>query len=528
MKAGLGATAGPAAGPGVGQRAMALLQQCWQRQPLLITFCASLLLSALAVLTGNLNRDGMLYVEAANAFLADGFAAQHAVFSWPFLSTLMALLAQVSGLSPEVCGQLLNALLMAVACVLLIDLVRRSDPGLTGWAMLVLLALPGVNEYRNELIREYGAWCFSLLALRLALDWPAAPGWPRAVLIQACVALAVLFRPETAVFLFAILAWQHWQPSSLSRLQRAIQLGGLPLLLLLALLILHALGLLGEDTRLAFEVGRFDFAGFDHTAAEMNKTFSHYAREAGTAPLILALGSLALIPWMLPGKLGIFIVPLGCFLASGEVLAALRRHALLLSALLCHLAVLAVFVLQLHFLSGRYLGLLLLFATPFIALGLRRLFVVRLRWWKPMLGLLMLVALSNVLSLAPSKQHFAHAGAWLAAQHEREAPRVFVGSARTAHHAGWAYHSRAGALDRARLEAEIAAGRYDQLVLDVSRKDKEFPAWLAAHGLHEIQRFSDRKGDAVVVVEPLPAAGELQRPAAASPASSDSATRGSE
>jgi hypothetical protein len=201
---------------------------------------------------------------------------------------------------------------------------------------------------------------------------------------------------------------------------------------------------------------------------------------------------------------------------------------LLLSALLCHLAVLAVFVLQLHFLSGRYLGLLLLFATPFIALGLRRLFAARARWRRPMLVLLVLVALSNVLSLVPSKQHFARAGAWLAEQHEREAPRVFVGSARTAHHAGWAYHSRVGGLDRARLEAEIAAGRYEQLVLEVSRKDKAFPAWLAAHGLHEVERFSDRKGDAVVVVEPLPAVGELQRPAAASPASSDSATRGSE
>lgn len=491
-----------------------LLGRCWQRWPLLIAFCASLALSAIAVLSGNLNRDGMLYVEAANALLDDGFAAQFAVFSWPFLSTLMALGAGLSGLSPEQCGHLLNAVFMACSCALLLDLVRRREPALAGWALLVMLALPGLNAYRNELIREYGAWCFSLLALRLALDWPARASWRRAGMIQGSLVLAVLFRPETAVFLLAILAWQHGQALALGRARRALMLAGGPALILLVLLGVHALGLFAADSRFAFELGRFDFAFFHQSVEAMNGAFNQYARAAGTAPLILAFGSLALIPWLLLGKTGLFLIPAACFLTGGGLIAAVRRHALLAWALLCHLGVLALFVLQLQFLSGRYLSLLLLFATPFIADGLRRLCARWPQWRRTIWVLIGLMMINNVLVLQPSKQQFAAAGAWLAAHHEREAARVFLGSARTAHYAGWAYHRRVAAVDLAWLGAEMAAGRYDQIVLEVSRQDEDFAPWLAAQGWHEIERFRDRNGDAVVVAAPLPA-----QPAAASAAS---------
>ncbi|KAB2925588.1 MAG: hypothetical protein F9K30_07660, partial [Dechloromonas sp.] len=78
--------------------------------PVAFAFAASALLSILAIATGNLNRDGMLYVETARAFMNGGLSAAVSVFGWPFLSVLMGTLAKLTGLPPEWCGNLLNIL----------------------------------------------------------------------------------------------------------------------------------------------------------------------------------------------------------------------------------------------------------------------------------------------------------------------------------------------------------------------------------------------------------------------------------
>lgn len=497
----------------------------WRNRPVAVAFLASLLLSALAVGTGNLNRDGMLYTEAARAFLDGGLPAAKAIFPWPFLPVLMGLLSSLTGLSPDTCGHLLNAVLLATACALMVDLVRRNDPSLAWLATLVVLALPGLNEYRNELVREYGAWCFTMIALRLAADWPQRPGGQRSLAIQGSLCVAVLFRPETAVFFACILFWQHTQPATQSRTLRAILLGGLPALLLLGILGAHLAGLIPETSRIATEISRFDFSGFDRTVRAMSQAFNHYAREeAQTAHTILFFGSLALIPWKLLGKFGLFLLPLAAFATAAQRRAILTRHSLLAWAFGGHLLVLAVFVLQQQFVSGRYLGPLLLFSTPFVAAGLHGLIARWPRWRWPVIALAVGIALANVISLKPAKTHFPAAGAWLAAHHERESPRIFLESARTAHYAGWRYSTRTVQPDRPQLAADVAAGKYDLVVLEVSRKDRDFADWLGQSGLREVRRFADANGDAIVVAEVIAA----QRQVSSSAASKSPDTRASE
>lgn len=497
----------------------------WRDRPVAVTFLASLLLSALAVGTGNLNRDGMLYTEAARAFLEGGLPAAKAVFTWPFLPVLMASLSALTGLSPDTCGHLLNALFLATACALMVDLIRRSDPDLAWLAAFVVLALPGLNEYRNELIREYGAWCFTMIALRLAVEWPNRPGWRPSLAIQGSLGVAMLFRPEAAVFFVCILLWQHGQTSSMSRTLRAVLLGGLPALLLLGILGAHVAGLIPDSSRIAGEISRFNFSSFDEKALEMGKAFNDYAREeAQTAHAILFFGSLALIPWKLIGKFGIFLLPLAAFAFVPLKKSILGRYSLLAWVFGGHLLVLAVFVLQHQFASGRYLGPLLLFSTPFVAFGLQRLIGQWPRWHLPILVLAGVIALANVTSLKPPKTHFPAAGAWLAAHHERESPRIFLESARTAHYAGWRYSTRTVPPNRPQLATDVAAGTYDLVVLEVSRKDKGFADWLMQSGLREIHRFSDANGDAIVVAEVIAA----QRQVSSSAASKSVDTRASE
>ena len=81
-----------------------------RQRPSQVVFCISLLLSLLALLTTQLNRDGMLYVTAAEAFIDEGYAGARAIFPWPFMPMIMGITAKLTGLSPEHAARTLNAL----------------------------------------------------------------------------------------------------------------------------------------------------------------------------------------------------------------------------------------------------------------------------------------------------------------------------------------------------------------------------------------------------------------------------------
>jgi hypothetical protein len=467
--------------------------------PVTFTFVASLLLSIIAVTSGNLNRDGMLYVEAARVFNDGGLAAATQVFSWPFLSVLMGLLAELTGLPHEWCGHALNVLFMSGACALLVAIIRRNDPQLAWIAAVVVLALPGLNDYRNELIREYGCWFFMLLAFRLALDWVENPGWIRALAIQASLLLSALFRPEVLVFYPCLVLWQHFRAAPENRWSASLMLGALPAMGLVILLVAYFSGAIGESSRIAGEISRFSFYDrFDSTAREMSQAFTAYARSAETAHAILFFGSLSIIPWKFIGKLGIFIIPLLIFLLSHKKSELFRRHDILLWVLGGYLLILAIFVLQQQFVSSRYLGPLLMFTLPFVAYGLQYLLQQFPRSRLPVLSLCVVIAMTNVISLKPGKQHFVEAGAWLA-QHAEETPRVYNESARAAYYAGWRYKANANFSSRNSLTAVSHWHQFDLMVFEVSRKETDFQDWFASSGLREIVRFSDSNGDSIVI-----------------------------
>ena len=223
--------------------------------PVTAAFAGSLLLSLVARLGSTINRDGMLYIHTAQAFLDGGFAAAKEIFTWPFLSIGIAIVSKLTGLGLENAGYLLNALFMAGACALMVACTARRSPALAWWACLTVLALPGFNEYRNELLREFGCWFFVMLACWLALRWEEQPRWPGALAIQLAVMAAALFRPEAVAIFPALLAWQLF---SAPRGQRARNLAMVSLLPLIGCAIVAALfmaGKLGADNRIAADLG---------------------------------------------------------------------------------------------------------------------------------------------------------------------------------------------------------------------------------------------------------------------------------
>lgn len=467
--------------------------------PAWTAFAASALLSLLAIATsGTLNRDGMLYVDAARLFQQAGWSGAQEVFAWPFLPVLMAVFSQLTGFGPETVGYALNVLFMAGACALLVACAARLFPEAVWPTLLALLAIPGLNDYRDEVLREYGCWFFVMLAFWLALRWADAPRWLTALSVHAALGAAALFRPEALALLPALILWQAFEAPSRERWRRLAMIGALPLLACTALLIAYATGSLSG--RLAGDLGRFSPERFMAKAQLVAQALPEQAFDQ--ASTILFFGSLAIIPVKFIKMMGAFCIPvIYSLLCSGRTGDTLRRARLFTWAFTTHLLVLIVFVTDLHFLAGRYVAALLLFAVPITGYGFWLLLDRYPRWKRPLATTALLLALANVVSLAPGKRHFIAAGEWLA-QNASDSPRVYVESARSAYYAGWRFSGRPEPAARMRLPAELQQSRYDLVVLEVSRTDSEVTDWLGSAGLREIIRFTHPNGDAVVVAKP--------------------------
>lgn len=470
--------------------------------PVRTAFVGSLLLSLLARSGGMINRDGMLYVDTARTFLDGGFGAAREVFSWPFLSILMAAVAQLTGLGLENAGYLLNALFMAGACALLVACGGRQFPDAAWSICLVTLAIPGLNEYRNELLREYGCWFFIVLAFWLALRWSERPRWLTALPVHFSLGAAALFRPEALALFPAFVAWQLFDAPSGEKWRRVLMIAGPPLLGLIAFLAYYLSGQISSGNRLVGELGRFNPAKFDDKARAFAVILDEYARDQ--ARTILFFGSLAIIPVKFVNKIGIFIVPLLFFLVSSHARAAIARYPLFAWGFFAHLLVLTVFVTDLHFLAGRYVGLLYLLSAPLTGVGLWLLMQRYPRWRMIMIAAAVLIMIANVVSLSPGKTQYVQAGAWLAAN-AGESPRVYIESGRTAYYAGWQRIKEQPAKNRSALSEAVAQGKYDLLVLEVSRKEPAIEPWLESTGLQVVQRFVNVNQDAVIIAVPVAA-----------------------
>lgn len=471
--------------------------------PVWIAFVASALLSLLAIGTSDtLNRDGMLYVDAARMFLQDGFSATHQVFAWPFLPVLMATVSQITGCGLETAGHLLNIVFMASACALLVACAARLFPEAIWPTLLALLAIPGLNDYRNELLREYGCWFFVMLSFWLALRWADTPRWRTAFLVQATLAAAALFRPEALALFPALLLWQVFEAPASERWQRLAMIGMLPLLGLGALAMAYASGQL--TGRLAGDLGRLSPERFADKARQVAQALPIYARDEATT--ILLFGSFAIIPLKFIKMMSVFCAAfLYPGLETGKFCETLKRSRIFAWATAAHLLILMIFVTDHHFLAGRYVAALLLFVVPVTGYGLWLLLQRYSRWTLPIIVASLLLALANVITLSPGKLQFVSAGRWLA-QHTTESPRIYVESARSAYYAGWRFSGRSDPADRHALPEALKQGRYDLVVLEVSRKEADLGPWLEASGLREIVRFTHPNRDAVVIAEPTPRA----------------------
>ena len=469
--------------------------------PVSVAFVGSLLLTVIAHQGKAINLDGIWYVYTALEFIDKGVAGAGTAFNWPFLSILMGLVSRLTGLGPEHAGYLLNALFMAGACALLVSSVTRISPE-TAWpTCLAVLAIPGLNEYRHELLREYGCWFFVMLGIWLALRWAENPRWKSALAVQASLGAAALFRPEASILFAALFIWQAWQAPRAERFRRLLMIGALPVLGAILLLGLYLGGGIPGGSRLAGDLHRFGLSSFDLKAQALAVELNDFGkRNAGT---ILFVGSLAIIPLKLIGKLDLLLVPLVFVVFSGQFRSVLARFALFAWSSAASLIALAVFVVDTQFLQGRYVGLVLLFFAPFVGFGLWQMMQRLPRWRGLILLLAGLTLIANLKAFGSSSHYFAEAGAWLSAN-VKDTSRVYNESTRMLHYAGWYKKKLMNKEERDSIGAVLAQKKYDYFVLEVSPRDPPLEPWLDKNGLKVLKRFDRPPGRGAVVVA-LPA-----------------------
>lgn len=467
--------------------------------PVSVAFVGSLLLTVIAHHNKSINFDGILYVHSALEFLDGGFDAAKKVYRFPFLPILMALVAKLTGLGPEHAGYLLNALFMAGTCALMVSCVGRTWPEIAWLTCLAVLAIPGLNEYRHELLREFGCWFFVMLGFWLALRWEENPRWTTALAVQASLGAAALFRLEALVFFPALFLWQVWQAPRIERFRRLSMIGALPILVGILLLGLYFGGGISRGSKFAEELQRFSLSSFEFKAQALAAALIVYAK--GNAGTILFVGSLAVVPLKIIHKLGLFLLPLVFIVFSGQLRPVLARFSLFAWGIAACLLVLAVFVIDLQFLQGRYVGLVLLFSAPFVGFGLWLMMQRYPRWRVLILLLAGLMMIINLKALGPGREYYVEAGAWLSSN-IKDSSRVYNENRRMPHYARWYKNEPIDKENRDSIGKVLAEKKYDYFVFDVAAKDPPIDPWLEQNGFQLVQRFGRPAGDGIVVAIP--------------------------
>lgn len=474
--------------------------------PLRLSFLGSCLLSLMAIY-GSItpNNDGMAYIEAARLYQDDGFAAALSLFGWnafarSFIAIAIASLSDVSGFSLQTAAYTLSVLFVAGTCTLLVAIVREYNRPATWAACVAVLALPGLNDYRDYILREFGAWFFLGIALLLLVRWRASHRWSVAIAVQACICLAALFRPESLIFL--LLLPGLYFISTCKQAKGSLRNRNL-LLTLIGLALLVGVGYLGlphifGSSLLEWNPFRRD-GNFATATSGISKSIlpRWSANDAGS---ILALGLIFLIPKKLFSALGVLSLPL-LFSLRKRNTPALPGTEIFVVAALLYAILLIWFGIERLYITGRYTVLLALLLFPLVATGAHQMYLALPKLRPILVFLAVLSSLAGVLSFSPQKTRFIDTTQWLQKQNISES-MVHLESPEVAHLMNWSVSKAGkGMNSRDAVIDALHAKTIELAIIDETIANPELPGWLSEKRLIAVQRFPDRRGRELVVLK---------------------------
>ena len=480
-----------------------------------LLFLASLLLSGLLIaLDPLINRDAIIYLRSADAYLRDGFLASQQEYGRPLLPIGMALIHQLTGLSLVHAGLLLVSLFYALMCTAFVATVHTlgGDRRVQLIAAAVILFHPMLNEDRSSIMRDPGYWALLLLSFRALLLYCRQPGMRHQVSWFVCIWLASAFRFEGLFFATLAPLALLFSRDLAHRGSHCLRLL-VPQLLALGAVLLAILASNSGADLLIFPA----IEGYIDSLLALPQQFAELTRATGEAmlrftaredaALAVTAGLVAVLllnicraltwPWVFVLLWGRSRHLLGRFRADDRTL--LRAH------LLITLAYLAMFILIKQFMLERYANQLVIFLLLYLPFVLNGLWHGSGRWQKPLVIVLVLgMAVDSVHTGAGKKSFIRDATEWVRA----ETP---AGSSLASNDKYIAYFSerdfdwddaiqREFQLRRILAEPELWRDK-DFLVMYVRPRDARYWAqFLARHRLQEMKAFGDGKRGRVSVV----------------------------
>lgn len=484
----------------------------------------SLLLSLwLIAIDPVLNRDAILYLRTADAYLQGGFAASQQLFERPALSICLALLHQLTGLPLVYAGLVLNSLFYALFCVTFVATVCTlgGDRRVQLFAAAVVLSHPTLNDQRSGIVRDPAYWACILLAFRQLLLYARQPGTGRLLAWYTCIALASVFRFEglfyAALAPFCLLLTREVQRPLLHCLRLLA-----PTLLLLAVagavLVVH-------PDRLA--------QGGDSLPAIARYIDRLFAFPQQFGDLARASGEIMLEPFSQEDSA---IAALGGFAAilALNVCRALTWPCLLLMlwrlprlkplrhdnriVLRAHIGIclfyLSIFTLLNHFMSERYATQLAVFLLLYLPFALDEMWRAGRRSLPRYLtaGLLLLMTADTVHNLRYQKAFIRDAADWLVS-HTPEQASVVSNDEYLAYFSRRQLDWQVATYTRFELEKILANEAYwrdkDFLVMRLKRHNQAaWQAFLQQQSLQETIVFDGGRHGKVAIVELNKARGD--------------------
>lgn len=481
----------------------------------------SILLSVYAiVLNPVLSSDSILYLRTAEAFAASGMSGALELYSWPFLSILIALLNSITGLSFELSAYLLSTFFYLVICGAFICVIRElGGSSRTQWvAAFLVLTYPTLNDYRDYIIRDHGFWALLLCSLVFLLRFQSNSGFRNAIGWLLCATTAVAFRIEASALLcIAPLALLFGDTKPL---RKKFESAGLLYALTFSLVLLLLFVVTGFTDSLSVSQVLADIRYIPAMLAEISQGIL-----VSSDAINLALSN----PYLADDIGFVYVSGLLMLLVFQIMHAFLPNNLILLiwgrglahkpfssgglNIIVCHLVVIFLYlvfaIITKQFTNDRFmvpLCLMLLLWLPFYADAIIEQFCQqKVRWSPVLLSLLLIYSLfDSLISTGTSKQHIADAVAWLNTNTGKES-KLLTNNAHIAYFGPQKFDNCAYNLNPARAYFKKDCPGRNLLVIEMKEEDRDLAKRLKSlqryKGFRVINRFSNERQDQIVILQ---------------------------
>jgi hypothetical protein len=170
---------------------------------------ASILLAAWMqyIQHGWINPDTVLYFEQARLIALGDWAGAIEVFNWPLYGACIATVHKITSLGIHQSAQVLNMLFFGMATASFLTIIQLAGGGSRVMLAGTLLLFGGqylVGDVLEMLMRDEGFWAFYVTSLVFFIRYVQHNKISDALLWQACIFIAMLFRIEAICYLIGL------------------------------------------------------------------------------------------------------------------------------------------------------------------------------------------------------------------------------------------------------------------------------------------------------------------------------------